>query len=1171
MSAHPLSQSRLPSPERKAQQQQQHSQRLGGIGGLSSPKFSFRAALAQHKGAKLASKSATSSDAGIVAQSEPLQLNSTSQDSKVARSIRGVTSSSIPSLSSRGRPNSTSAEGASTSSLPRRRHVQESPDTSRASSSLGKRHIDDAVLVGSADSSTISDFGAIVRPKQRVGSHTVSSSGTSKGVAPPFARSQSKVSKLPGPPSARTQWAGAGPKTLPSPSSLKGPRKVARSDIVAEVHAASPQTPPNSVGSIVSTSVCSATSTDSDGSSRRTTVSTSKKPIVAAQPHQKPKIGTLPKLKPRLAPVKTLLDERPQLGLLSDNVHDHLDGFDTEDDEEEEEEENQDELEGPDVSRIRTKRHAGRTDEEAAPRSKALPTSTTSKGSRIPSFGTTAGSHVHRRSSSNSVTHGTTFSHEKENISHIAATQTNSGSKRLSVGASFGGRVRSSLPLAMAHPVPQVNANESLQEASKTDSNAAPLAVHPAHSNQPAPVSPTKYSSLSTLRSRGLQSDIASVTAAKSGSCTDLARSAKQDLGIKTSIIQANPIHPSIRALQAKAAHQPISTPEALIKAKKRLSGALLSSSSSSSTISAETGSASIAERVSSLQRSASVNRLGLQNKLESASRSGPNNLPGASTTPSTSLATLPRSKSRSPIKSSLLLFPTDQIEGDEEQQHIQENRLTPVRKLALSAVASTSSNAVRHRDRVLSSDEIDANLLASLKVVAQKANLKVRDLLDKDAQQPTGADHVNVLPDVDRKTAMPHRSHREASEELETLTGDVSMDLMALELAAGSPISDVSLVRSPMPGQAKNLDAPPSVLASDLPTKLDVDLDEVQEATETVNEVVEGQQQQLVANEDCIDTSCASPSLRAAARRLPRGTALETPVRRNEYRSIPSIPSTPFPPSAASAHFVSPPKSCRACPPSVEMSAKTRMRLKKALRESLGIEAHFATIGLNSATTSKSLTQVQMLPTQDEGPDHTYESKESKGYVKKSISTMLLTEDDRYLDELVSAVAQIGLEDSVPDSGQAFASASASASAPAPAPALADTDAQETASSPVRTAAHDNEAFIQAQLSTALAELNTLRLQLHLAQTHTSELETALQQHTAFASRAAERQQGIEADLFALREELAGVEWSKAQTAWNRARTEALAELEDVKVQADAMLVLGAQVGVWEGMLRAR
>ncbi len=119
-------------------------------------------------------------------------------------------------------------------------------------------------------------------------------------------------------------------------------------------------------------------------------------------------------------------------------------------------------------------------------------------------------------------------------------------------------------------------------------------------------------------------------------------------------------------------------------------------------------------------------------------------------------------------------------------------------------AIASAKDGLSVRSDAVLSSSEIDANLLASLRAVAKKANLKVEDLLDEERRQHAsqlGEGAVETISPVSPEEAVKQRgrSQREASEELEALAGDVSVDLMAFELAAGSPVSDVSVLRSPM------------------------------------------------------------------------------------------------------------------------------------------------------------------------------------------------------------------------------------------------------------------------------------------------------------------------------------------------------------------------------------
>ncbi len=196
-----------------------------------------------------------------------------------------------------------------------------------------------------------------------------------------------------------------------------------------------------------------------------------------------------------------------------------------------------------------------------------------------------------------------------------------------------------------------------------------------------------------------------------------------------------------------------------------------------------------------------------------------------------------------------------------------------------------------------------------------------------------------------------------------------------------------------------------------------------------------------------------------------------------------------------------------------------------------------------------------------DEGLLGGRREKDAPG-LRKSISAMLLTEDDRYLDELVSAVARIGLEDLAPDS--------------APSDLGAD-NTPETQIDPASPAEHVDTSIptadlsvpsgaLQAQLSAALTQLNTLRDQLQLSQTKTSELQSQISAQAASTTRAARTHAILEADLVALKSEMAGTEWDKAKSSWARARVEALAELEDVKVQKDAMLVLRSQLGVWSG-----
>ncbi len=445
---------------------------LAAIAGLASPKFSFRSALVQHKSKLTKAGPNATHDA----------------DAKPARGV----ASSIPSLS-RGRYNSTDA--ASTSTLPRPRPAATSPIACRPTSSLGKRGVD--------DSSSITDFGAY---KASASTTRLASAKTS---APADSASATKTAKLRGPPSARTQWAPPAPKTLPSPSSSKAPRKIARADGAAEVHAGT-----HAAGAVP----------------RSRTMSAASRTIAAPHPQSqlhRPKIGTLPKPKAKPAPVRTILDERYESSA-SDTDEDAQSDWD--------------QLDGPDVSRIRTKRSTQPRLSDGASVSISTTRTQTLGGSRIPSLGASSRTlpRPHRRSSGNSLLSKTTTD-EKENTSISAPSHSKRHSISVSIEAAPA-RARSSLPLAPADNTP----------------------------------SPSKSASLSALRSRGLQP----------GSVQPLRPAARHDLGIKNSIIQANPIHPSIAALQAQTApHQPISTPEALVKAKKRLSGALFSSSSSSLTL----------------------------------------------------------------------------------------------------------------------------------------------------------------------------------------------------------------------------------------------------------------------------------------------------------------------------------------------------------------------------------------------------------------------------------------------------------------------------------------------------------------------------------------------------------------------------------------------------------
>ncbi|SAM84985.1 uncharacterized protein UBRO_07548 [Ustilago bromivora] len=1036
------------SPKRKAAAQTQP--KIGsGFSGLCSPKFSFRAALVQHKASKLAFKSAAPLAGETSVDIQPIS-SSVSQDSKLARPIIRTAASSIPSLSNSAR-NRTNSTALDSSTLPRRRNASTSPEERRAASSLGKRPVEEMVSMAS-----VSDFGALL-PKTQ--------GGASKGAT---AMAGVNRSKLPGPPSARTAWncgLGGLVKMAASPSISKVASKVARSDAVGEVHASiSPNTSSNS-------SRRGASPAETRIASRNRTISGASTRSVATV--QRPKIATLPKPKARQVPVKTLLDERPQ-GLLLSGMSDAEQDFGSQGDQEDEQEEEENEGEALDVSRIRTKPLVAA---EEASKTLPPPTATTAaSGSRIPSVGSSSasarvGMRPHRRSSSNSVT--LAQAGEKENLSHNPANSVGVGSKRHSMGPGFNAqsRPRSSLPLAITEP-------------SSHPPKASQVAIAEDPAATPPPASPTK-TCLSTLRSRSQQH----------ASGTDN-QTAKQGLGIKSSIISANPIHPSILALQSTkvAAHQPISTPEALIKAKKRWSAVLLSSAGSTSSLASARGvGGSPSEIVSSLGRPQSAStRLGALQKKAAQSTPRKPQPPTAA-----AAAGMVSSGSRSPIKSSLLLFPCTEKEA-----------VSPLEKHLPTATAAAGE---------VSASEIDANLLASLKVVAGKANLDVHDLL-----------HQKPAPGV--------RARREASQDLDPTFGDVSVDLMALDLADSSPVSDTSMLLSPA-AQVEYLDTPPSALARTNATQLQAEQEREQ------------------------DTSCASPSLRvaAASTSLRRTEVAETPIRRGGgvgvagYRNVPSIPSTPTQTTTTTTTSTST-SPCK-CPPSAAMSAKTRMRLKKALRESLGIEAHFATLNFNPSSSGSNAQgeekiQERKKEMQGDGGDG----------IGKSLSTMLLTDDDKYLDELVSAVARIGLDDLAADQH------TTSPLAPAT-PTEHETDMHPNNSD----AAEEKDASeLQTHLSSALAELDCLRSALALSQSNTTTLETQIAHSKTAVQKSTRTQQILQSDLRALQTQIAAVERDKAKSSWTRARTEALSELEDVKVQADAILVLGSQIELWEALVRA-
>lgn len=717
-------------------------------------------------------------------------------------------------------------------------------------------------------------------------------------------------------------------------------------------------------------------------------MSAASRTIAAPHPQSqlhRPKIGTLPKPKAKPAPVRTILDERYESSA-SDTDEDAQSDWDH--------------LDGPDVSRIRTKRSTQPRLSDGTSVSISSTRTQTLGGSRIPSLGASSRTlpRPHRRSSGNSLLSKTTTD-EKENTSISAPSHSKRHSISVSIEAAPA-RARSSLPLAPADNTP----------------------------------SPSKSASLSALRSRGLQP----------GSVQPLRPAARHDLGIKNSIIQANPIHPSIAALQAQTApHQPISTPEALVKAKKRLSGALFSSSSSSLTLNT-IASTSPPERAG-LAHSPSLSKLPQAHKKPLRAQ----NVSAATVTPSRSAQSgMPRTASRSPIKSSLLLFPS-----------IPEPDAVPSKEN--SKPSSPSKQAVADN----ATSEIDAHLLASLRVVAHKANLQLSDLLDAESQA---------------------RFRREASEELEALAGDVSVDLMALDLAA-SPSSDASVLRSPLIAHT-----PPAVPAQPQPDTLTPPSESTPAPNTTPG----------IEDEET-DTSLASPSVRAAAR-LPLAHAAHAEP----------VPSTPVRPRMLSASMASTPLASpsKACPPSASMSARSRTRLKKALRESLGLEAHYAALHLAAPSAAA------VLP--DCSASHKAECRND--------GVALLTDSD--LDDIVSAVARMDLHHAQAGLDEA------------------------------RPVVEVGEMGEVAELRAAQTALST---QLALAESRESSLATQLAEQAMAATRMQREHERLQADLAALRARAAGMEWAQAQTAWSRARAQALTELQDAKVEADTIMLLRAHLGI--------
>ncbi len=98
------------------------------------------------------------------------------------------------------------------------------------------------------------------------------------------------------------------------------------------------------------------------------------------------------------------------------------------------------------------------------------------------------------------------------------------------------------------------------------------------------------------------------------------------------------------------------------------------------------------------------------------------------------------------------------------------------------------------------------------------------------------------------------------------------------------------------------------------------------------------------------------------------------------------------------------------------------------------------------------------------------------------------------------------------------------------------------------------------AELRAAQTALTT---QLALAESRESSLAVQLAEQAMAATRMQREHERLQSDLAALRARAAGMEWAQAQTAWSRARVEALTELQDAKVEADTIMLLQAHLGI--------
>ncbi|KAN0063981.1 hypothetical protein ACQY0O_003587 [Thecaphora frezii] len=180
---------------------------------------------------------------------------------------------------------------------------------------------------------------------------------------------------------------------------------------------------------------------------------------------------------------------------------------------------------------------------------------------------------------------------------------------------------------------------------------------------------------------------------ASTGNLAALAAGEKPSFGITQSVLKAHPItHPAVLAMRQKTPHQPIDTPQALLKGRKRLSGVLGNPLDLVATMHASGKSGAAAGEAST--RPAPRPRTARP-------------CPG----PNASASTPPASPSKSRARAAVT-FPTKGSSPIEDP----------------NALAKPPA-PMKPNGRALSSAEIDADLLASLQAVARKANLNMREV----------------------------------------------------------------------------------------------------------------------------------------------------------------------------------------------------------------------------------------------------------------------------------------------------------------------------------------------------------------------------------------------------------------------------------------------------------